>query len=83
MKIKLLNTSQANFNKRLNDHLSFKQENFESVEKTVDKILKKIEETGDNGLRLLIKIAETFMRSNLYIPFFTNFLDNFFVATNT
>ena len=42
MKIKLLNTSQANFNKRLNDHLSFKQENFESVEKTVDKILKKI-----------------------------------------
>ena len=42
MKIKLLNTSQANFKKRLNDHLSFKQDNFESVEKTVDKILKKI-----------------------------------------
>ena len=46
MKIKLLNTSQANFNKRLNDHLSFKQDNYESVEKTVDKILKKIEENG-------------------------------------
>ena len=55
MKIKLLNTSQANFNKRLNDHLSFKQGNYESVEKTVDKILKKIEENGDSGLRLLIK----------------------------
>ncbi len=55
MKIKLLNTSQANFNKRLNDHLSFKQDNYESVEKTVDKILKKIEENGDSGLRLLIK----------------------------
>ena len=55
MKIKLLNTSQANFKKRLNDHLSFKQDNFESVEKTVDKILKKIEENGDSGLRLLIK----------------------------
>ena len=55
MKIKLLNTSQANFNKNLNDHLSFKQGNYESVEKTVDKILKKIEENGDSGLRLLIK----------------------------
>ena len=55
MKIKLLNTSQANFNRKLNDHLSFKQDNFESVEKTVDKILKKIEENGDSGLRLLIK----------------------------
>ena len=55
MKVKLLNTSQANFNKRLNDHLSFKQDNYESVEKTVDKILKKIEENGDSGLRLLIK----------------------------
>ena len=55
MKIKLLDTSQANFNKRLNDHLSFKQGNYESVEKTVDKILKKIEEYGDSGLKLLIK----------------------------
>ena len=55
MKIKLLNTSQANFNRKLNDHLSFKQGNYESVEKTVDKILKKIEEYGDSGLRLLIK----------------------------
>ena len=55
MKVKLLNTSQANFNKRLNDHLSFKQGNYESVEKTVDKILKKIEEDGDSGLRLLIE----------------------------
>ena len=44
MKIKLLNTSQANFNKRLNDHLAFKQVNYASIEKTVDKILKKIEE---------------------------------------
>ena len=55
MKIKLLNTSQANFNKKLNDHLSFKQENYESVEKTVDKILKKIQGSGDSGLRPLIK----------------------------
>ena len=46
MKIKLLNTSQANFNKRLNDHLSLKLDNYESVEKTVDKILKKIEKHG-------------------------------------
>ena len=55
MKIKLLNTSQTNFNKRLSDHLSFKQRNYESVEKTVDKILKKVGESGDSGLRLLIK----------------------------
>ncbi len=55
MKIKILNTSQANFNKRLSDHLSFKQGNYNSVEKTVDKILKKIVESGDSGLRLLIK----------------------------
>ncbi len=55
MKIKLLNTSQANFNKRLSDHISFKQRSYESVEKTVDKILKKIAENGDSGLRQLIK----------------------------
>ena len=55
MKIKILNTSQANFNKRLGDHLSFKQGNYESVEKTVEKILKKIGESGDSGLRQLIK----------------------------
>ena len=55
MKIKILNTSQTNFTKKLNDHLSFKQGNYESVEKTVDKILKKIEGSGDSGLRLLIK----------------------------
>ena len=42
MKIKLLNTSQASFNKRLDDHLSLKQGDYESVEKTVDKILKKL-----------------------------------------
>ena len=55
MKIKILNTSQTNFTKKLNDHLSFKKGNYESVEKTVDKILKKIEGSGDSGLRLLIK----------------------------
>ena len=55
MKIKVLNTSQANFIKKLNNHLSFKQVNYESLEKTVDKILKKIVETGDSGLKLLIK----------------------------
>ena len=55
MKIKILNTSQTNFTKKLNDHLSFKQGNCESVEKTVDKILKKIQGSGDSGLRLLIK----------------------------
>ena len=42
MKIKVLNTSQANFIKKLNNHLSFKQVNYESLENTVDKILKKI-----------------------------------------
>ena len=47
MKIKLLDTSQANFNKRLNDHLSFKQGNYESVEKTVNKILKKINQIDE------------------------------------
>ena len=55
MKIKILNTSQTNFTKKLDDHLSFKQGNYESVEKTVDKILKKIQGSGDSGLRLLIK----------------------------
>ena len=55
MKIKILNTSQANFNKRLGDHLSLKQRNYEIVEKTVEKILKKIGESGDSGLRQLIK----------------------------
>ena len=55
MKIKVLNTSQTNFNKKLNNHLSFKQVNYESVERTVDKILKKIEETGDSSLKLLIE----------------------------
>ncbi len=55
MKIKVLNTTQANFTKRLGDHLSFKQGNYDTVERTVEKILKKIEKSGDNGLRLLIK----------------------------
>ena len=55
MKIKLLNTSQANFNKRLNDHLSFKQGNYESVEKTVNKILKKIEEHARTDLHSLCR----------------------------
>ena len=64
MKIKILNTSQANFDSRLSDHLSFKQENYESVEKSVDKILKKIEESGDTGLRLLIeKYDNTFYKN--------------------
>ena len=55
MKIKLLNTSQTNFNKKLNNHLSFKQVNYASVEKSVDKILKKIGESGDSSLRMLIE----------------------------
>ena len=55
MKIKTLNTSQANFDKKLRDHLSFEQGNYESVEKTVNKILKKIRESGDSGLRLLVE----------------------------
>ena len=55
MKIKILNTTQANFSKRLGDHLSLKQGNYDSVERTVEKILKKIEKSGDSGLRLLIK----------------------------
>ena len=63
MKIKILNTSQANFNKRLGDHLSFKQGNYESVEKTVEKILKKIGDSGDSGLRQLIeKYDNTFYK---------------------
>lgn len=61
MKIKTLNTSQANFDKKLRDHLSFEQGNYESVEKTVNKILKKIRESGDSGLRLLVeKYDKTF-----------------------
>ena len=63
MKIKILNSSQANFNKRLSDHLSFKQGNYEFVEKTVDKILKKIGESGDSGLSQLIeKYDNTFYK---------------------
>ena len=66
MKIKQLNTSQANFNKRLDDHLSFKQGNYETVDKTVDKILKKIEENGDSSLRLLIKKYDNTSYRKLY-----------------
>ena len=63
MKIKTLNTSQANFDKKLRDHLSFEQGNYESVEKTVNKILKKIRESGDSGLRLLVeKYEKTFYK---------------------
>ena len=63
MKIKTLNTSQANFDKKLRDHLSFEQGNYESVEKTVNKILKKIRESGDSGLRLLVeKYDKTFYK---------------------
>ena len=63
MKIKLLNTSQTNFNKKLNNHLSFKQVNYASVEKSVDKILKKIGESGDSSLRMLIeKYDKTYYR---------------------
>ena len=65
MKIKILNTSQANFDSKLSDHLSFKQENYESVEKSVDKILKKIEESGDTGLRLLIKKYDNTFYKNI------------------
>ena len=48
MKIKVLNTTQANFTKRLGDHLSFKQGNYDTVERTVEKILKKIEISNEN-----------------------------------
>ena len=61
MKIKLLNTSQANFNKRLNDHLAFKQGNVKSVEKIVDKILKKGNNLHD---KLFYKSIKALKRAN-------------------
>ena len=55
MKIKILKTSQVNFKKKLSDHLSFKQENYHTVENTVDSILREIQKNNDKGLINLIK----------------------------
>ena len=55
MKIKSLNTTQQNFNKKLLEHLSFKQKNYQDIELVVDKILKNIQSNGDKGLLSLIE----------------------------
>ena len=55
MKIKSLNTTQQNFNKKLSEHLSFKQKSYQDVELVVDRILKNIQINDDKGLLSLIK----------------------------
>ena len=55
MKIKSLNTTQQNFNKKLSEHLSFKQKGYQDVELVVDRILKNIQINDDKGLLSLIK----------------------------
>ena len=54
MKIRSLNTTQQNFNKKLLEHLSFKQKNYQDIELVVDKILKNIQSNVDKGLLSLI-----------------------------
>ena len=55
MKIKKLNISQTNFVNKLDKHLSLKQKNSETIEKTVDTILNTVKKNGDKGLKSLIK----------------------------
>ena len=55
MRIKTLNTSQANFNSKLSQFVSFKQANSYLIEQDVQKILDYVERNGDNGLRKFIK----------------------------
>tara|TARA_B100000035_G_scaffold314531_1_gene331111 strand:- start:3544 stop:4833 length:1290 start_codon:yes stop_codon:yes gene_type:complete len=55
MKIKILNASQANFNSKLSQFVSFKQANSHLIEQNVQKILDHVERKGDNGLLKFIK----------------------------
>ena len=55
MKIKILNSSQANFNSKLSQFISFKQANSYLIEQDVQKILDHVESYGDDGLRKFIK----------------------------
>ena len=55
MKIKILNSSEANFNSKLAQFISFKQANSYLIEQDVQKILDHVERNGDNGLRKFIK----------------------------
>ena len=54
MKIKTLESSQSNFNKKLFNHLSTRRINSKSVEIEVDKILNNIKKNKDKGLLSLI-----------------------------
>ena len=55
MKIKILNSSQANFNSKLSQIISFKQANSHLIEQDVQRILDHVERNGDNGLLKFIK----------------------------
>ena len=55
MKIKILNSSQANFNSKLSQFVSFKQANSYLIEQNVQKILDHVKSNGDTGLRKFIK----------------------------
>jgi histidinol dehydrogenase len=55
MKIKILNSSEANFNSKLSQFISFKQANSYLIEQDVQKILDHVERYGDVGLRKFIK----------------------------
>ncbi len=55
MKIKKLEISQTNFINKLDQYLSIRVENSDTIEKTVDSILTNIKKNGDRSLRSLIK----------------------------
>ena len=55
MKIKILNSSQANFKSKLSQFVSFKQSNSYLLERDVQKILDYVERYGDNALLKFIK----------------------------
>ena len=51
MKIKKLEISQTNFINKLDQYLSIREENSDTIEKTVDSILTNIKKNGDRSLR--------------------------------
>ncbi len=55
MKIKILNSSRANFNTKLSQFISFKQANSYLIERDVQKIIDHVQRYGDVGLRKFIK----------------------------
>ena len=55
MKIKILNSSQANFNSKLSQFVFFKQKNSRLIEQNVQKILDQVERNGDSSLLKFIK----------------------------